>query len=124
MFNITKICVDEKGNSFFRDALVPLNQKGLIGSLSETFPSQGLVFRIVEPDYDWDFHHAPQKQFICLLDGEIEIETSNGEKRRFIPGDILLAEDTWGKGHCSRNITPVARRSLFIFLPEDYTFPY
>jgi uncharacterized cupin superfamily protein len=33
-----------------------------------------------------------------LLDGEIEIGTSTGEKRTFKGGDVLLVEDTTGKG--------------------------
>jgi quercetin dioxygenase-like cupin family protein len=71
----------------------------------------------VEPSYDWDFHTAPQKQYIILLDGEIEIETSLGEIRRFNAGEILLMEDTSGKGHKTKNIHPVKRRSIFITLP-------
>jgi hypothetical protein len=39
-------------------------------------------------DYDWDFHNAPQRQFIILLKGIIEITTSDGESRIFSGGDI------------------------------------
>jgi redox-sensitive bicupin YhaK (pirin superfamily) len=52
-----------------------------------------------------------------LLDGEIEIETSLGHKRIFKAGEILLVEDTNGKGHKTRNIQPIKRRSVFITLP-------
>jgi hypothetical protein len=51
-----------------------------------------------------------------LLDGEIEICTSTGEKRTF-GGDVLLVEDTTGKGHQTRQLSPGTRRSLFITLP-------
>jgi hypothetical protein len=30
------------------------------------------------------------------------VQTSNGEVRRFGPGDVVLLEDTTGKGHRSR----------------------
>jgi hypothetical protein len=50
------------------------------------------------------------------MDGEIEIETSLGEKRVFKHGDVLLVEDTTGKGHRSRNLTRQIRSSLFITL--------
>jgi len=87
--------------------------------LSKRFTVKDLIFRETGGDYDYDFHHAPQRQFIIMLDGEIEIETSRGEKRRFRAGDILLAEDTTGKGHRTRSIDKKLRRSLFITLGEN-----
>jgi hypothetical protein len=75
-----------------------------------------LQFRKVSPDYDYDFHHAPQRQYIVLLDGGIEIETSLGEMRQFQTGEILLVEDTAGKGHRTRNLERRERTSLFIHL--------
>ena len=70
-------------------------------------PATGVVFREVEPTYDYHFHTAPQRQYIILLDGEIEIETSLGERRTFGAGDVLLMEDTAGRGTklatCSRS---------------------
>jgi uncharacterized cupin superfamily protein len=40
---------------------------------------------------------------MVLLSGTVEVETSDGNVQRFKPGDILLLEDTWGKGHRLRN---------------------
>ena len=76
-----------------------------------------MAFREVEPSYNYNFHTAPQKQYIVLLAGEIEIETSLGEKRIFKTGEVLLVEDTTGKGHKTRNLQPIKRRSIFITLP-------
>ena len=41
---------------------------------------------------------------MAILSGACEVETSDGNVKRFGPGDIILLEDTWGKGHRSRNI--------------------
>jgi hypothetical protein len=117
MFNITRLYSDSNGDSHFQDVDVPLQGAGTIGMLSEILPVNGIVFREVEPTYDWDFHKVPQKQYIVLLDGEIEIETSLGEKRTFKGGDVLLAEDTTGKGHKTKNILQSTRKSIFITLP-------
>ena len=68
--------------------------------------------RVTEYDYDW--HRAPQRQFIVLLDGEIEIEVGTGEIRRFRGGEVLLVEDTEGQGHRTRSIGEAPRRSLFL----------
>jgi hypothetical protein len=118
MFSIVRIFSDQKGDSHFEDVMIPLKERGKVGRLSDAVEAKSLIFREVESSYDWDFHCAPQKQYIVLLDGQIEIETSLHEKRTFSPGDILLVEDTTGKGHKTRNLQPMRRRSLFITLPE------
>ncbi|MEC5173938.1 hypothetical protein [Chryseobacterium nepalense] len=113
---ITRIFSDEKGESYFEDLEIPLIDQGEIGYLSENFEVKKLQFRKVSADYNYDFHHAPQKQFIVLLNGGVEIETSLGELRRFQTGEILLVEDTVGKGHKTRNLEKKERTSLFIHL--------
>lgn len=117
MFSLVRVYCDEKGDSHFEDVSIKLHDSGLIGKLSAKVKTKDLVFREVEPTYDWDYHCAPKRQYIILLDGEIEIETSLGDKRTFKGGDILLMEDTKGKGHKTRNLRPEARRSIFITLP-------
>ncbi|MFN3405665.1 MAG: hypothetical protein ACK40G_16320 [Cytophagaceae bacterium] len=117
MFNIVKVYSDREGHSHFEDVTVPLKESGAIGYLSEKFDADGIIFRLVEPTYDYDFHNTPQKQYIILLDGEIEIETSLGDKRIFKAGDVLLMEDTEGRGHRTRNITPHRRKSIFVTIP-------
>ena len=114
MFKITRIYSDENGESHFEEMDMPLSEAGEIGFLSEKLPVKNIVFRKVKPSYDYDFHNAPQRQYIILLDGKIEIETSLGEKRVFKSGDVLLAEDVDGKGHKTRNLEGVERRSVFV----------
>jgi hypothetical protein len=113
---ITRICSDEKGESYFEDLEIPLIDQGEIGFLSEDVEVKKLQFRKVSADYDYDFHHAPQKQYIVLLDGGVEIETSLGEIRQFRTGEILMVEDTTGKGHKTKNLEKRERTSLFIHL--------
>ena len=115
-FPVTRIYSDANGDSHFEDIFITMSDAGDIGALSETQPVKGIIFREVEPSYDYDFHNAPQKQYIILLDGGIEIETSLGETRSFEAGEILLVEDTSGKGHKTRNLRPEKRRSVFVTL--------
>lgn len=117
MFTVTRVFSDNNGDSHFETQEIPLKEAGEIGLLSDALPVKNLIFREVIPSYDYDFHTAPQRQYIILLDGEIEIETSLGDKRTFGAGDILLVEDTTGKGHKTRNLLPIRRKSLFISLP-------
>lgn len=114
--NITRTFSDEKGETHFENIEIPLVDQGDIGFLSETLEVKKLQFRQVPADYDYDFHCAPQKQYIVLLEGGVEIETSLGEKRKFQTGEILLVEDITGKGHKTKNLEPKVRKSLFIYI--------
>lgn len=113
-FKITRIYSDADGDSRFEERIIPLHPGGTIGYLSEEYKVENLIFRKVIPSYDYDFHNAPSKQFIILLTGKIEIETSLGEKRTFGAGEVLQVEDTSGKGHRTRNLEASERQSLFI----------
>lgn len=117
-FSYTRLYSSSDGDSHFEDKTIPMKSSGTIGFLSELFPVKGIIFREVEATYDYDFHNAPQRQFLVLLDGEIEIETSLGEKRTFVAGEVLLLEDVTGKGHRTRNVRQEPRRSLFIPLGQ------
>jgi len=117
MFPVTRVYSDRNGDTRFEDIFIPLADEGEIGNLSERIPATSVIFREVEPTYDYNFHNAPQKQYLILIDGVIEIETTLGEKRQFNAGDVLLLEDTGGKGHKTKNLQPIRRRSIFITIP-------
>ena len=113
---VTRVYSDENGDSQFEDVDIELFNNGEIGQLSKNIDVKSLQFRKVSPNYDYDFHHAPQKQYIVLLDGGVEITTSLGETRQFQTGEILLMEDTTGKGHKTKNLERRERTSIFIHL--------
>jgi uncharacterized cupin superfamily protein len=35
----------------------------------------------------------------CVLEGRFRVTVGDGASREFVPGDLLLLEDTWGEGH-------------------------
>lgn len=113
---ITRIYSSDDGQSHFEDLEIELEDAGEIGRLSEEMPAAGIIFRENPADYDYDWHNAPQHQYIIMLDGNIEIEVSDGEIRQFSGGDILLVEDTTGRGHRTRTTDGKARRSVFVTL--------
>src|SRR5215472_14705311 len=96
---VTRVYADDSGESHFGEIEYPLRDAGQIGRLSEPVPAKSVIFRTNEPSYDFDWHVAPRRQFIILLDGSIEIEVSDGNKRTFTAGQVLLVEDITGKGH-------------------------
>ncbi|UYQ91756.1 hypothetical protein MKQ68_16840 [Chitinophaga horti] len=115
-YPVTRIYSDANGDSRFEDVTVPMNDAGEIGWMSAQLPVKSIIFREVEPSYDYDFHNAPQRQYLVMIDGEIEITTSLGEIRTFKGGDVLLLEDTEGKGHRTRNLQAIRRKSIFVTL--------
>ncbi len=118
---ICRIYATSDGESHFEDQEIPLHAKGMTGSLSERIQTSHINFRENPSDYNHDWHTAPSRLYVVMLDGEVEVEVSDGQKRRFSGGDILLAEDTFGKGHRTRNLTNTQRRSIFISLDTPPT---
>ncbi len=76
-----------------------------------TLPLTGLRAISYQPNkVNW--HLAPQPQFAINLTGNLQVETSDGDKRKVGPGDLVYLEDTHGKGHITRLLSPVT--ALFI----------
>ena len=50
-------------------------------------------------------HNAPQPYVCMIVSGEGEVVTSDGEARRFHPGEVLFCDDLTGKGHVTRAVT-------------------
>ena len=116
---VTRVYSDHAGESHFDEKNIELRDAGPIGRLSDPIAARAVIFRTNAAGYDYDWHVAPQRQFIVLLDGAIEIEVSDGSRRTFCAGEILLLEDTAGKGHRTRNVEARERRSLFIVLDRQ-----
>jgi quercetin dioxygenase-like cupin family protein len=66
--------------------------------------AQGASFIALKRDRVEDWHLAPRRQFLIVLRGAVEVTVSDGEVRRLKPSDILLVEDTTGKGHITRSV--------------------
>lgn len=115
---ITRVYTGEDGRSHFEEIDVPLGESRY-GSLSDLYSAEGVIFRETPVGGELDFHNAPRRQFVITLSGVVEIECGDGSKRRLGAGGILLADDTDGQGHITRDLEG-PRRSLFIPLPEDF----
>jgi len=63
---------------------------------------------------DWTAHVAPRKQWLIGISGRVAITTSDGQCREVGPGDVILAEDTTGRGHLS---TPLTADVRFAMIP-------
>lgn len=108
-FPVTRIISLPDGRSAFYDDAIELVPAGDIGIMGTPIPARDIILRTNAPDYEYDWHVAPDRQFILML---------TGEKRRFKPGEILVTEDTEGQGHKTRNVGGTWRNSAFVRLQD------
>ena len=111
---VTRIYHDTAGESHYEEIDIALTDHSPLGSTSAAIAVSSMIMRENLPGYTYDWHVAPRKQYIIMLEGLVEIQVSDGETRRFKAGDIVLVEDTEGKGHKSHSPDGKPRRSLFL----------
>jgi hypothetical protein len=114
---ITRIYTGKDNRSHFEDLDIPL-ERAAYGSESTPVPSRSVIFRENRVGDSLAFHNAPRRQFVITISGVGELECGDGSRRRFRPGDILLADDLVGEGHITREIEG-PRRAVFIAVPEE-----
>ena len=104
-----RVYTDADGESHFDT--VTVDQQRMIAAppapplyVSGENPASKYLFYSFEPGWIGELHPAPTRQFLSLLSGEVEVETTDGTVKRFGPGALVLLEDTSGRGHITRNI--------------------
>jgi hypothetical protein len=115
-----RIYADEAGESHFEDVELAPSLRRFPTSpsrdlVSDPVPVASVVFRDVVEEHPSDEPHcAPERLFIVHLQGEVEVTVSDGEKRTFGTGSVVLVEDTHGRGHVTRSLGVTPRRTLLI----------
>ncbi|MGW5225923.1 hypothetical protein [Nocardia niigatensis] len=106
------------GGSMFTDAEIPLADRTLATGVPAMavggMPSAPGVAYLRSAGFDSEPHPAPARQWVVMLRGAIEVTTSDGERRRFAPGDLVLAADTTGRGHTTAGVGAPPFEALFI----------
>ncbi len=113
---VTRLYTGSDGESHFEDIDISLDGGEGSERMSELRKATGIIFRETGGSYDVDWHPAPRRQFVINLEGSVELVVGDGTTRIIGPGDILLAEDTVGRGHISRAVNNQPRRSIFVTL--------
>src|SRR5262245_22597926 len=70
-------------------------------------PTSQISFSVWPVGRFLDWHPAPRRQFVIILQGQLEIGLGDGSKHVFGPGDARLVEDTTGQGHTTRVVSQV-----------------
>ncbi len=100
-----RMFADDDGESHFEDVEVEFSDLDYAPpapplEMSDFRKASQTVFMRMPPGWEGDtFHHTPTRQWAVIVSGRVLGTTSDGETRVFEPGDVLLMEDTHGKGH-------------------------
>jgi hypothetical protein len=95
------------GESHFEDVSVDLKLGDYSPPTPPVYISRFVAasqFGFVRVPAGWvgEWHPAPNRQVLFYLAGEMDVQVSDNELRRFRAGSVLLTEDTVGRGHQSR----------------------
>jgi len=118
-----RIFADEQGESHLDDVEIAFEETDFVPPappvlLSSFELASQYGFELVNPGWHGDWHPVPQRVLAIYLAGSGEIEASDGEVRELIPGTILLAEDTLGKGHKTRVTGSTDMLVVILRLPD------
>jgi quercetin dioxygenase-like cupin family protein len=119
-FSYTRLYAGADGESHFEDVTLPAQAQGAV-FVAEPIALSSMIMRdVIGTGPDAVPHNAPRRQFIVHLEGSVEVEASDGERRVFGPGDVVLVEDLEGRGHVTRWLGDGgARRTLFLPAPAQ-----
>ena len=117
----TRLYADEHGLSHFADGEIALSEIAYTPpappfSLSEPEAARAVAVTEIPPGWVGDWHPSPKLQWWFQLAGEVEVEVSDGEKRRLVAGSIVRVEDTTGRGHVTRVVSAEPVRAVYVQL--------
>jgi hypothetical protein len=118
-----RIYADSVGESHFADvdiAVTPTTLGSTVLPLQLSSISPATEYGFIRAPVGWQRTQRPTRgrELYVYLAGAIESEVSDGEVRRFGPGNIALVEDTTGKGHAGRVIGTDDALLAIVYLPD------
>jgi quercetin dioxygenase-like cupin family protein len=120
---ITRFITTADGGSRFVQMDLPVStpytdEFGNVYSLSEAISCTGVIADL-PAGLDQDWHVAPGRQLVIVMTGALEVQTTDGQIRRFQKGDLFMADDPKGRGHQTRVLEGPALL-MFLKVPEDF----
>ena len=117
----TRLYASEDGESHFEQfefdlALTEYAPPAPPLELSAMIGARECGFMKAPSGWQSDWHPSTARNLFVVLSGEWEVTASDGESRQFSTGDVLLVEDTMGKGHSSRVLSEAESVAVLIRL--------
>ena len=101
---ILNLYADTDGQSHFREIEIECSEETPRGGIkvSKQLPATAIIFVEGAGTNLVPLHPAPWRQFVINLNAELEVIASDGERRVIGAGEVVLVEDTTGKGHITK----------------------
>ncbi len=121
--HVTRFYTTDGGGSAFDEFDFPVSREapdawGNALKFSEPFACPRVCVYEAPIDAYQSWHNAPARQLCAMMRGIWEVGTTDGETRRWGPGEVFMPDTVEGKGHTSRVIEgPV--QMFFLPLPDD-----
>lgn len=114
----TRVVRTHDGGSAFEDAEFDLTERriaeGVPPMLTGGMGASGAVTFLRSAAFDSEPHPAPREQWVVMVRGAIEVQVSDGARRRFGPGDLVFVSDTTGRGHVTVGVGEPPFEALFV----------
>ena len=117
-----RLFTDDQGETHFEEIQSTLARVDFAYGMppvfvSEEIAAQASSFFGAPAGWESEWHPSSGRHLFAVLTGAWEVTASDGETRTFSKGDVLLVEDTTGKGHASKVISEEESLSLLVVLP-------
>ena len=118
-----RIYADPAGQSHFDDTEVEFTKSNFAPpappvNLSSFGSAMQYAFLSFPAGWRGDWHPSPRRLFFFFLSGEVAVQVGDGQVRHFVPGSIVLAEDTTGNGHVTWVVTKTDALAAIVQLPD------
>ena len=110
-----RIYADSDGCSHFQSSRIELKQNDYAPpatplNTSSLESAEASIFLELPVGWHGDWHPTPVRQWLILMTGECEFEVGDGERCRRKAGDVVMLDDTIGKGHRTQVIGDIPMR--------------
>lgn len=104
---LTRLYTGPDNESHFADmGELSFESKGMFGALSNSLNVNSFLIHQYDENFQVEWYNPPLgKIYVIFLEGSQEISVGDGTSRTFSYGDILLAEDITGRGHCTKALS-------------------
>ena len=119
VFRYHRVYSDENGVSHFEDATMTFEMQDFAPpaspfGVSEALPAESATFIHAPLGWDGEWHPTPTRQWAVILSGRIEMTVGDEEVRVFGPGDVVLLDDTSGRGHLTNVVSPEGATAMMV----------
>jgi hypothetical protein len=117
---VVRIYADAVGISHLEEMRIALADDNL-GRISLSLAAgEGAFLRELRAGLFVDFHRAPRRQLVVVVNGNVEVEAGDGTTAVAGPVEAIFVEDTSGQGHITR--VGAAGAATCIYIPVAAQF--